>query len=163
MSEVCFSVKLRVLSLDDLQSSAQGYGFDGPADGVGEMIDAVIFADRPPVETGFEIVSSIVSRDEQQNVFHVGYRLKILDEASFVAEARRRYNSCWGDGDWMPESLGEAGYEILVASNGNPKSPADNGFEIVDRFYCDDLLSHDVLEVLMNDGSSSVVHSAFSI
>lgn len=149
MSEVRFSVKFHVLSPGYLLLAARECGYTGSGDAVGDMLDEVIRADKAPLDTGFEIASSLLTNGPQHSEFYFDFHLRISDEASFISEARRRYMSCWGDGDWVPKSLGEAGYEILVASNGSLQSPLEMGFEIVDTIYYADLpLSHSVIAAL---------------
>lgn len=140
MSEVRFIVKIVVADPDDLFEAAQERGYDGAVDDIGEIIDLVVInAEKAPVDTGFEIVSTAVTKGAQEKAYEINLHLRIVDETSFITEARRRYFECWGEDDWLPEGLSEAGYEILVASNGNSESPLDIGFEIVGTNYYADL------------------------
>jgi hypothetical protein len=158
MSEVRFLVKIDVSDFDQLREAAEERGYDGAADDIAEIIDVVVInAEKAPVDTGFEIVSSPVASAGQENAYHIDFHLRITDEAAFVTEARRRYLACWGQDDWLPESLSEAGYEILVASNGNPESPLDIGFEIAGtKYYADLPLSPGVIALFSDDNVSEL-------
>ena len=153
MTEVRFLAQINLLTADDLRAAAKERGYSGAADDIAEMIDEVVVnADKAPVDTGFEIVSAAVRKAVEKDRWVIDFHLRIMDELAFVKEARSRYLSCWGDNDWMPDSLSEAGYEILVASNGNPESPLDLGFEIADtKYYADAPLSPAVVAAFSND------------
>lgn len=153
MTEVHFLVQINLISPDDLRVAAQDRGYSGGVDDIAEMIDEVVInADRPPVETGFEIVSSSVRKQSGEKAYAIDFHLRITDEVAFIKEARQRYSDCWNDTSWMPEGLSEAGYEILVASNGNADSPVDLGFEIVStKYYADAALSSSVVQALTAD------------
>lgn len=162
MSEVRFVVKIHVLFQGYLLLAAKECGYDGSGDAVGDMLDEVIRADKAPLDTGFEIVSSLLTNGPQHNEFYFDYHLRISDEASFISEARSRYMSCWGGGDWVPKSLGEAGYEILVASNGSLQSPLEMGFEIVDTVYYADLPLSDSVIATLSEVASEAAPSQLS-
>lgn len=150
MTEVRFLVQINLIDPADLRAAAQERGYSGAADDIAEMIDEVVInADRPPVETGFEIVSTSVRKQTAEKAYAIDFHLRVTDELAYIKEARQRYEDCWNDADWMPEGLSEAGYEILVASNGNADSPVDLGFEIVDtKYYADVPLTPSVIEAI---------------
>lgn len=156
MPEVRFVVNINVVNSGHLLEAARERGYEGTVDDIAEIIDVVVInAEKAPVDTGFEIVSSVVAPAAQEKAYEIDFHLTITDESAFIAEARRRYFSCWGDNDWLPESLSEAGYEILVASNGNPESPLDIGFEIAGtKYYADLPLSPNVI-ASFSDGDLS--------
>lgn len=153
MSEVRFVVKIDVANPNDLLEAAQERGYEGTADDIAEIVDVVVInAEKNPVETGFEIVSSAVTKGADERGYEIDFHLRITDETAFITEARHRYFACWGDDDWLPEGLSEAGYEILVASNGNPDSPLDIGFEITGtKYYADLPLSPAVRQAFSDD------------
>jgi hypothetical protein len=159
MTEVRFLVDINLVTPDDLREAAQDRGYSGAADDIAEMIDVVVInAEKAPLDTGFEIISSPVRESSKESVYTIDFHLRITDEVAFVTEARRRYLACWGQDDWIPESLSEAGYEILVASNGNPESPLDIGFEIAGtKYYADAPLSAVVVEAFSDDVVEPVV------
>lgn len=159
MSEVRFVVKIDVANPDDLLEAAQERGYEGAADDIAEIVDVVVInAEKAPVDTGFEIVSSAVTKGADEKAYEIDFHLRITDETAFIMEARRCYFACWGQDNWLPEGLSEAGYEILVASNGNPDSPVDIGFEITGTNYYADLpLSPAVIEAFSDDLNASAV------
>lgn len=163
MSEVRFLVNIDVANFDALLEAAKDCGYEGDVDDISEIIETVVInADKAPVDTGFEIVSSevAVSPDApsgKENAYYIDFHLRILDETAFITEARRRYYSCWGQNDWLPKGLSEAGYEILVASNGNSGSPMDSGYEIVGtKYYFDLSLSSAVIEKFSDEPEAPV-------
>jgi hypothetical protein len=81
----------------------------------------------PPAEAGYDIVAMRVGRLEEVGGYQLTVTARILDEDLFVATAKDAYYENWGDPNWEPESLEEALYETVLASNASP-SPADIGY-----------------------------------
>lgn len=66
----------------------------------------------------------------------VTFGVNVLDAEALVTQARLARERVWQDGDsWAPETLGEAAFELLVASNQIPAAPNDLGLEIGEISY----------------------------
>ena len=136
---VSFKVQLRVLpeDIELLRKSARELDED---DVVGEedctveqaLWSLCITPATPPVEVGYQILTGTeVTRLAEPNMYQLVVNVGVFKEAGVFAEAERIYFECWGDDEWVADTLEEALYELLLASNPNP-SPCDLGFEIVD-------------------------------
>ena len=85
-----------------------------------------------PVTVGYELlVGTEVTALPEANSYQLVVNARVSDKDGVIAAAKEAYAQSWGDASWVPESLEEALYEIVLASNPNP-SPIDLGFEIVD-------------------------------
>lgn len=124
------AINLRILDMEDVRRHAEDVDPEyGSTDG--EAIAAAVCNPQiQPLDTGFEITSTSVLITDANARLTIA--CTILDEDAVVTEARARYGACWGpvgEADWNPQSIHEALYEILVASNASP-SPDVCGFEI---------------------------------
>jgi hypothetical protein len=124
------AIDLRILDIEDIRRHAEDVDPEyGSTDGEA-IAAAVCNPQTPPLDTGFEITSASVLITETNARLTIA--CTILDEDAVVTEARARYGACWGpvgEAEWNPQSIHEALYEILVASNASP-SPDVCGFEI---------------------------------
>lgn len=80
-----------------------------------------------PLDAGYEILLKICPLIDGKYALIID--CAVFDEGKLFAEACKCYKSCWGDALWMPGSVEEALYEVLVASNANP-APCDIGIEL---------------------------------
>lgn len=135
MTAIRFDVLINVVDQTKLAKGTEALGYDVEPDDVLEMLELTVTnADKAPLDTGFEITEKRVVGHDAEHQFTLTVWLTVNDEAAFIAEAKTRYNECWGDDDWTPDTLGEAAYEILVGSNAG-ETPDVLGFEIMNVTY----------------------------
>jgi hypothetical protein len=133
MTDITIAVTINITNEDEFRQSAVDYGCDND-DNIEEMVERlVISADEPPLDHGYEIRSTDVTAISEKQ-FSILVSVNVTDEQAMIKEVRNCYSAVWQDSDWKPESLGEAVYELLCASNERP-SPDTVGFEFVDQKY----------------------------
>lgn len=125
-----FAVDIAIVDASELIQTAKDRGLDDESAIGRAAVMTVCNPGRPPQETGFELISTVPSESADGRI-RIMFDAKILDASAVIAEARDCYAASWMNHDWQPETLEEAVYEILVASNANA-SPVDHGFEIHD-------------------------------
>lgn len=90
----------------------------------------------PPGDAGYSIAPESHVTKADAGLFTIRITADVADPAKVRAEAISRYQACWQDTDWAPQTVGEALHELLIASNASP-SPDACGIEIVDRRFID--------------------------
>jgi hypothetical protein len=86
-----------------------------------------------PGMVGYQVADVAVSASGSNDAGYdveLAVKGRLLDEAPFLAEAKDVYCENWGDEQWEPESMEEAFYELVLASNASP-TPSDVGYSIV--------------------------------
>jgi hypothetical protein len=83
---------------------------------------------------GIEVLSTTVACSIASEEYVLTTLVRVHNTQALRAEAKACYGACWGDADWSPATVGEAAYEVLLASNANP-SPCDMGFEFIETRY----------------------------
>lgn len=104
---------------------------DKPITHAGQALRVVgVCPENPPVDAGYEIEHTQVAKLSEDNQYQLYVRAIVHDEEQFLREAKDCYVGAWQDKSWVPATLSEALYEIILASNANP-SPDECGFSIV--------------------------------
>jgi hypothetical protein len=96
---------------------------------------------RPSSDRGvheLEVLATNVVRLAALDEYSLTTVVRVHNPRALRADAQDCYEACWGDADWRPSSMGEAAYEVLLASNANP-SPCDMGFEFIETHYAGDV------------------------
>jgi len=139
MTIVKFVVTIHVLEEAEIRKFASASDCKSAGEGtLAEAVRAIINPSKPPVDSGYEILEETKAvATDADDIFLLKVAINVNDEQALTKEARERYESCWGDNLWRPGSLGEAAYEVMVASNASP-SPTDIGFEIYDWAMVED-------------------------
>lgn len=108
-----------------------------------DALRATVLNPAPPIGAGYRLLPNAEVRrlhyESRGATWFILVKVEVLDAPALMEEARTRYRACWADDSWMPASLEEAMYEILVASNASP-APMDLGFELYDNFPKDSSL-----------------------
>lgn len=130
---IAFCAKLRVQPDEHALLLESAQDLDSEAETVEESLRVLcVYPEAAPVDSGYELVDGTeVTRLPESNLYQVYVKARIFDEIAFRAAAKDAYFENWGQEDWEPETLAEALYELVLASNPNT-SPVDLGFEIVD-------------------------------
>jgi hypothetical protein len=133
MTKITLAITINITNPDEFRQNAVDYGCDKDDD-INEMVEQlVISADEPPLDHGYEITSIDVAVVSEKQ-FNILVSLNVSDEQAMIKEARSCYRNVWQDNEWTPETLGEAAYELLCASNDRPGADI-LGFEFVDQKY----------------------------
>lgn len=126
-SHAIFEVRFAVSDLPALRAYAETRELD--VDSPDMLADVLTNPDTAPLDAGYEILRKRVRNDGPQMVLEV--LVRVFNEARLVDEAQNCYEACWQDASWRPETMEEALYEVLVASNESP-SPNECGYELVE-------------------------------
>lgn len=126
-------VKLRVEDPDELRKAATEQGIP---DAASTKLESILLAFGVNPGPSAAASSFVLSADNSvvylsKFDFQLCSAAEILDPKTFVGAARAAYSGCWGDDVWAPSNLGEALYELTLASNPFP-CPLDLGFEIIE-------------------------------
>ncbi len=110
-------------------------------------VAALINPERKPEHTGFRLLDARgakLGRTDPKRYPNrspeavVAVDTEVFDPDAVMIEAKRRYWECWHEDDWDFPTVGDALYNILIASNASPLMPLDLGFELIGPHYIGD-------------------------
>ena len=136
--DVILKTRLRVLEAAALRASPRTETWASGLD-LELIIPAALLAPAETSPEHFELLAASAQWcTSPPDEFVLTALVRVHNEEALRRIARECYASNWSDVDWSPESLGEAAYEIFLASNANP-APCDLGFEFLDTRYESDV------------------------
>jgi hypothetical protein len=156
--DVLFYVDISITDKNALIEHSKTFEMLDDDDPIAEHIREALFnPTRPPVDVGFEYLAvedevvRLQSTKDGDERYRVSVHCNVHDVEALVAESLQEYVRCWDDKSWFPETVEEALYEVILASNANP-SPVEVGFEIRDSVY----LTTNKIDPLTVDGANDM-------
>lgn len=124
---VWFTVLLRVEDADLLRDHAEEIMGEAPCSLPAAICNGVVNPAHAPLDHGYEIMQKHAEQILDKYMMHV--LVRVFDEKAVIAEAKSCHEKYWQDGEWEPENVERALYDILVACNDNAEG-TDQRFDI---------------------------------
>jgi hypothetical protein len=121
------------ISVDELRAYLADYGETPTPDTTENLIvQAIVRPDVTPLDCGYRLLNKTAEIDPNSQRYIIRINAEVFDLHRVAVTARECYQTTWQDDDWRPKTLGEALFEILIASNQSP-SPDIAGYEIIEH------------------------------
>lgn len=124
---VWFTVLLRVEDADLLRDHAEQIMGEAPCSLPAAICNGVVNPAHAPLDHGYEIMQKHAEQILDKYMMHI--LVRVFDEKAVIAEAKSCHEKYWQDGEWEPENVERALYDILVACNDNAEG-TDQRFDI---------------------------------